>query len=91
MSENLNIIIKLIKFSNLNIIKTLDLFLPMWFKTLEIECDDWEETMGRLVHFEIHVDDMERAKQFYGEIFGWSFEDWSEYAACLILVLLLEM
>lgn len=22
--------------------------------------------MGRLVHFEIHVDDMERAKKFYG-------------------------
>lgn len=36
--------------------------------------------MGRLVHFEIHVDDMERAKTFYGEVFGWSFEDWSEYA-----------
>jgi len=36
--------------------------------------------MGRLVHFEIHVDDMERAKTFYGEVFGWSFQDWSEYA-----------
>jgi len=36
--------------------------------------------MGRLVHFEIHVDDMERAKKFYGEVFGWTFEDWSEYA-----------
>lgn len=36
--------------------------------------------MGRVVHFEIHVDDMERAKKFYGEIFGWTFEDWSEYA-----------
>lgn len=36
--------------------------------------------MGRLVHFEIHVDDMERAKGFYGEVFGWSFQDWSEYA-----------
>ncbi|MFE8700789.1 VOC family protein [Cytobacillus sp. FJAT-54145] len=36
--------------------------------------------MGRLVHFEIHVDDMERAKKFYGEVFGWSFQDWSEYA-----------
>jgi len=36
--------------------------------------------MGRLIHFEIHVDDMERAKQFYGEVFGWTFEDWSEYA-----------
>ncbi|CAG9620345.1 VOC family protein [Sutcliffiella rhizosphaerae] len=36
--------------------------------------------MSRLVHFEIHVDDMDRAKQFYGEVFGWSFQDWSEYA-----------
>lgn len=36
--------------------------------------------MGRLIHFEIHVDDMERAKKFYGEVFGWSFQDWSEYA-----------
>jgi predicted enzyme related to lactoylglutathione lyase len=36
--------------------------------------------MGRLVHFEVHVDDMERAKKFYGEAFGWSFEDWSEFA-----------
>ncbi|WP_243300182.1 VOC family protein [Bacillus litorisediminis] len=36
--------------------------------------------MGRPVHFEIHVDDMERAKKFYGEVFGWTFEDWSEYA-----------
>jgi uncharacterized protein len=39
-----------------------------------------EGIMGRLIHFEIHVDDMERAKKFYGEVFGWSFEDWSEYA-----------
>jgi len=36
--------------------------------------------MGRLVHFEIHVSDMERAKDFYGNIFGWSFQDWSDYA-----------
>jgi uncharacterized protein len=36
--------------------------------------------MGRLVHFEIHVDDMERAKKFYGEVFGWTFQDWTEYA-----------
>ena len=26
-------------------------------------------------HFEIHVSDMARAKSFYGEIFGWSFEE----------------
>lgn len=36
--------------------------------------------MGRLIHFEIHVDNMERAKKFYGDVFGWSFHDWSEYA-----------
>ena len=36
--------------------------------------------MGRPVHFEIHVNDMESAKKFYGEIFGWTFQDWSEYA-----------
>lgn len=36
--------------------------------------------MGRLIHFEVHVDDMERAKAFYGEVFGWKFEDWSSYA-----------
>ncbi|GAA1380086.1 VOC family protein [Peribacillus frigoritolerans] len=36
--------------------------------------------MGRIVHFEIHVNDMERAKTFYGEVFGWSFQDWSGYA-----------
>lgn len=36
--------------------------------------------MGRPVHFEIHVDDMERAKKFYAEVFGWTFEDWSNYA-----------
>jgi uncharacterized protein len=36
--------------------------------------------MGRLVHFEIHVDDMDRATKFYGEVFGWKFEDWTEYA-----------
>lgn len=36
--------------------------------------------MGRIIHFEIHVDDMERAKNFYQSVFEWSFEDYSEYA-----------
>ncbi|MBY0095746.1 VOC family protein [Mesobacillus maritimus] len=36
--------------------------------------------MGRLLHFEIHVDDMDRAKTFYGEVFGWKYEDYSEFA-----------
>ncbi|WP_066048680.1 VOC family protein [Robertmurraya korlensis] len=36
--------------------------------------------MGRPIHFEIHVENMERAIKFYGEVFGWTFQDWSEYA-----------
>ncbi|MGG0716993.1 VOC family protein [Robertmurraya massiliosenegalensis] len=36
--------------------------------------------MGRLIHFEIHVNDMERAMAFYGDVFGWTFQDWSDYA-----------
>lgn len=29
-----------------------------------------------IVHFEIPVDDVERAQKFYSEIFGWSFMKW---------------
>lgn len=37
--------------------------------------------MSRVIHFEIHAGDMERAKAFYSAAFpDWSFEDWSEYA-----------
>jgi predicted enzyme related to lactoylglutathione lyase len=35
--------------------------------------------MSRVVHFEIQADDLERAKSFYTDVFGWSFEDYSEY------------
>ena len=35
--------------------------------------------MSRVVHFEIQVDDLERAKEFYGSVFGWTFQDWSEF------------
>lgn len=35
--------------------------------------------MGRPVHFEIQVDDVERAKNFYAQAFGWTFEDYSEF------------
>ena len=31
---------------------------------------------NRPVHFEIHVDDIGRAKKFYMDVFGWSFEEW---------------
>ncbi|MEI2819048.1 MAG: VOC family protein [Marmoricola sp.] len=36
--------------------------------------------MSRVVHFEIHADDVARARAFYETVFGWSVEDWSEYA-----------
>ncbi|MBY0513217.1 MAG: VOC family protein [Gemmataceae bacterium] len=32
--------------------------------------------MGRVVHFEIHADEPERAARFYGELLGWSFTKW---------------
>ena len=35
--------------------------------------------MERIIHFEIHADDIERAKKFYGDVFGWTFEDFSDY------------
>lgn len=31
---------------------------------------------NRVVHFEIQVDDIERARKFYTEIFGWKIEQW---------------
>jgi len=34
--------------------------------------------MGRVVHFEIQVDDIERAKAFYATALGWTYQDWSE-------------
>lgn len=35
--------------------------------------------MGRVVHFEIHAEDIERAKMFYSQVFGWKFEDWGHF------------
>ena len=32
--------------------------------------------MGRVVHFEIHVDDTDRASDFYTKTFGWEFNKW---------------
>ena len=31
--------------------------------------------MNRVVHFEIHAKDLDRAQKFYGEIFGWQIMD----------------
>lgn len=30
----------------------------------------------KVVHFEIPADDMNRAKDFYGSVFGWDIKDW---------------
>ncbi len=35
--------------------------------------------MSRVVHFEIQADDIERAKTFYAQAFGWTYEDYSQY------------
>lgn len=35
--------------------------------------------MSRVVHFEIHADDVERAKTFYTAAFEWSFDDYSQF------------
>ena len=32
--------------------------------------------MPRVVHFEIPSDDPERAARFYGDLFGWTFQQW---------------
>lgn len=32
--------------------------------------------MGRVVHFEIHAGDPERAIKFYSQVFGWQFTKW---------------
>lgn len=36
--------------------------------------------MSRVVHFEIHAEDVERACEFYRSVFGWELQDWSEFA-----------
>ena len=32
--------------------------------------------MDPIVHFEIPVSDLEKARTFYGSIFGWNLQDW---------------
>ena len=32
--------------------------------------------MPRVVHFEIHADDPDRAVRFYSSLFGWRFDKW---------------
>ena len=32
--------------------------------------------MGRVIHFEIHCGDLDRAQRFYAEVFGWRIDHW---------------
>lgn len=32
--------------------------------------------MPRVVHFEIHADDTDRASKFYSDVFDWKFQKW---------------
>lgn len=34
--------------------------------------------MNRIIHFEIQVDNPERAIKFYTDVFGWNIEKWGE-------------
>jgi predicted enzyme related to lactoylglutathione lyase len=36
--------------------------------------------MSRVIHFEIHAQDVPRAIAFYQAVFGWEIQDWSAYA-----------
>ena len=36
--------------------------------------------MNRVVHFDIQADDPQRAMRFYGDVFGWTFQDYSGVA-----------
>jgi hypothetical protein len=40
--------------------------------------------MDKIVHFEIPVDDLGRAKDFYGSTFGWGLEDAQEMPYTLV-------
>jgi len=41
--------------------------------------------MNRVVHFEIQVDDAERAIKFYTDVFGWKIEKWGDQDYWMIM------
>ena len=42
--------------------------------------------MNRVVHFEIHAQDLERAKKFYSDVFGWEMQQMgSEYGNYVVV------
>lgn len=42
---------------------------------------------NRIVHFEIHASDTERAIAFYKAVFGWTFEEWKGGATEYFMVM----
>lgn len=40
--------------------------------------------MPRVVHFEFPADDVERARKFYEDVFGWKFQKWEHEEYWLI-------
>ena len=43
--------------------------------------------MNRVVHFEIHADDVERAKKFYSDVFGWQMQQMGQEFGNYVLVI----
>ena len=42
--------------------------------------------MNRVIHFEIHATDLERAKKFYSDVFGWEMQQMgSEYGNYVVI------
>lgn len=41
--------------------------------------------MNRVVHFEIHAEDPERAMRFYKDVFGWSFQQWADQQYWMVM------
>ena len=41
--------------------------------------------MNRVVHFEIQVDNPDRAMKFYKDVFGWSFAQWADNKYWMIM------
>src|SRR5271163_1589235 len=52
--------------------------LPLPRKAFGVRSQHYTEipTMSRVVHFEIHADDPQRAIGFYTALFGWEFTSW---------------
>jgi predicted enzyme related to lactoylglutathione lyase len=41
--------------------------------------------MGRPVHFEIHATDPQRSREFYEQVFGWTFQQWGDQPYWILL------